>query len=111
MPICIGGGGERRTLRTTARYAQHWNFGGGTPAEFAHKRDVLFAHCADIGRDPKEITLSTQLRWSPEQELGEVVEATAAFGDEGLDLMIIYLPPPLNPAVLTPLAEALAPLA
>jgi F420-dependent oxidoreductase-like protein len=111
MPICIGGGGERRTLRTAARFAQHWNFGSGTPAEFAHKRDVLFAHCADIGRDPKEITLSTQLRWGAEQEIGEIAEATATLGEEGLDLMIVYLPPPLNPAVLTPLAEALAPLA
>ncbi|MBO0881523.1 MAG: LLM class F420-dependent oxidoreductase, partial [Mycobacterium sp.] len=33
-PICIGGSGEKRTLRTTARYAQHWNFVGGTPEEF-----------------------------------------------------------------------------
>src|SRR5690348_7750398 len=48
-PICIGGSGEKRTLRTTARYAQHWNYVGGTPEEFAHKRDVLHAHCADIG--------------------------------------------------------------
>jgi F420-dependent oxidoreductase-like protein len=30
-PICIGGSGEKRTLRTTARFAQHWNFVGGTP--------------------------------------------------------------------------------
>src|SRR5262249_17335315 len=50
-PICIGGSGERRTLLTTARYAQHWNFAGGAPAEFAHKRDVLHAHCQTIGRD------------------------------------------------------------
>jgi alkanesulfonate monooxygenase SsuD/methylene tetrahydromethanopterin reductase-like flavin-dependent oxidoreductase (luciferase family) len=111
IPICIGGGGERRTLRTAARYAQHWNFGTGTPAEFAHKRDVLFAHCADIGRDPKEITLSTQLRWGPEQGLEELVETTATLGEEGLDLMIVYLQPPLTPAVLAPLSEALAPLA
>ena len=41
----------------TAKYADHWNFVGGTPEEFARKRDVLAAHCADIGRDPKEIML------------------------------------------------------
>src|ERR1700704_6260878 len=61
-PICIGGSGEKRTLFTTARYAQHWNSGSGTPAEFAHKRDVLHAHCADIGRDPSEILLSSHIR-------------------------------------------------
>ena len=56
-PLVIGGSGERRTLRTAARFAQHWNFVGGPPEEFARKRDVLYAHCHDIGRDPKEITL------------------------------------------------------
>lgn len=110
-PICIGGGGERRTLRTAAKYAQHWNFGGGTPAEFAHKRDVLFAHCQDIGRDPQEITLSSQVRLASAQEIGSVVETFAALREEGLDLAIVYLQPPLSPAILTPLAQALAPLA
>ena len=61
-PICIGGSGEKRTLSITAKYAQHWNFAGGTPEEFARKRDVLAAHCADIGRDPKEIMLSSHVR-------------------------------------------------
>ncbi len=61
-PICIGGSGEKRTLRITARYADHWNFVGGPPEEFARKRDVLAAHCADIGRDPKEIMLSAHVR-------------------------------------------------
>src|ERR1700743_469228 len=37
-PICIGGSGEKRTLRTTARYAQHWNFVGGPPDVFAHQK-------------------------------------------------------------------------
>ena len=40
-PICIGGSGEKRTLPITARYADHWNFVGGPPEEFARKRDVL----------------------------------------------------------------------
>ncbi len=38
-PICVGGSGEKRTLRTAARFAQHWNFVGGTPEEFARKRE------------------------------------------------------------------------
>lgn len=40
-PICIGGSGEKRTLRITARYADHWNFVGGPPEESARKRGVL----------------------------------------------------------------------
>ena len=47
---------SQRTLRTAARYAQHWNFVGGTPEEFAPRRDVLHAalrrHRPRSGRDP-----------------------------------------------------------
>ncbi|MGW4066535.1 TIGR03560 family F420-dependent LLM class oxidoreductase [Nocardia grenadensis] len=106
-PICIGGNGEKRTLRITARYAQHWNFVNGTTAEFARKREVLAAHCADIGRDPTEILLSAQRRLDPELGYGDLIDWAAALGDEGLDLAIIYLPPPHDPAVLEPLAEAI----
>jgi F420-dependent oxidoreductase-like protein len=109
-PICIGGSGEKRTLRTTAKYAQHWNFVGGTPEEFARKRDVLHAHCQDVGRDPSEITLSSHVRLSPDRDYGQVADTVAALAEEGLDLAIVYLPPPHTPAVLAPLAEALAPL-
>jgi F420-dependent oxidoreductase-like protein len=108
-PIVIGGSGERRTLRTTARYAQHWNFVGGTPEEFARKRDVLYAHCQDVGRDPKEITLSSHVRLEGTDVAGAAAQA-AAFGEHGLDLAIVYLRPPLSPAILAPLADALAPL-
>jgi F420-dependent oxidoreductase-like protein len=111
-PICIGGSGEKRTLRTTARYAQHWNFGGGTPDEFAHKRDVLYAHCADVGRDPKQITLSSHVRLGPDGNVGTAAETAAALAAVGLDLAIVYLPPEQQkPTVLGPLADALAPLA
>ncbi len=106
-PICIGGSGEKRTLRITAQYADHWNFAGGTPEEFAHKRDVLSSHCADIGRDPREIITSSHVRLSPEREYQKVVDEAGALGAEGLDLAIIYLPPPYDPAVLEPLAEAI----
>jgi F420-dependent oxidoreductase-like protein len=112
-PIVIGGSGERRTLLTAARYAQHWNFLGGPVDDFARKRDVLFSHCRDVGRDPKEITLSSHI-WigsDSSDEISRVAAEAAKFKDAGLDLAIIYLQPPLNPAVLAPLAEALAPLA
>jgi len=110
-PICIGGSGERRTLRTTARFAQHWNYLGGTPADFAHKRDVLYAHCDAVGRDPKEITLSSHVRFGPDGDPRAVAESAAALGEAGMDLAIVVLPTPHTPAVLRPLADALAPLA
>jgi len=103
-PICIGGSGERRTLRITAKYAQHWNFPGGSPAEFARKRDVLAAHCADVGRDPKDILLSAHLRLA-DGNYRRVIEDTIALGAEGLDLAIVYLPLPHDPRVVEVLAE------
>ena len=109
-PIVIGGSGERRTLRTAARFAQHWNFVGGPPEEFARKREVLHAHCHDIGRDPTEIMLSSHVRLGPNGEIGPAIDTAAALGDRGLDLAIVILPPPHDPAVLTPLADALAQL-
>jgi F420-dependent oxidoreductase-like protein len=107
-PICIGGSGEKRTLRTAARFAQHWNYGGGTPAEFARKRDLLHAHCADIGRDPAEIALSSHVRYTGGP--AETAASAAALGEVGLDLAVIYLPPPLSPSVLEPIATALSQL-
>jgi F420-dependent oxidoreductase-like protein len=109
-PICIGGTGERRTLRSAARFAQHWNYPGGPPEEFARKLDVLRGHCADIGRDPSEITISTHLRLSPDGDVDAVVEQAAALAEVGLELGIVYLPPPHRPDVLEPLANALKPL-
>lgn len=107
-PICMGGSGEKRTLRITARYADHWNFVQGTPEEFAHKRDVLWTHCAEIGRDPAEITLSAHIWVNSEHDYQKLLAEVAAFGSAGMDLAIIYLPPPLDPAVLEPLASAIA---
>jgi alkanesulfonate monooxygenase SsuD/methylene tetrahydromethanopterin reductase-like flavin-dependent oxidoreductase (luciferase family) len=52
--ILIGGGGERKTLRLVAKYADTWN-GFGSPDEVRHKIEVLERHCADVARDPNEI--------------------------------------------------------
>jgi F420-dependent oxidoreductase-like protein len=105
-PICVGGSGEKRTLRTAARFAQHWNFDRGTPAQFTRARDVLHQHCADLGRDPVEILLSAQVRFTgdPAQAAAEA----AAFNAAGAELAIVYLPPPHTAAVLQPLAKALS---
>ena len=107
-PICIGGSGERRTLRTAARFAQHWNFVGGTPEQFARKREVLHAHCRDIGRDPAEILLSSHVIYDGDP--AATVAAAAALADAGAELGIVHLRPPHTPAVLEPLATALSEL-
>jgi F420-dependent oxidoreductase-like protein len=59
LPLLIGGGGEKVTLRIAARYADEWN-AWGTPETFRHKSAVLDDHCAAVGRDPAEIARSTQ---------------------------------------------------
>ncbi len=55
LPIWIGGGGEKRTLRIAARWADGWNVPFISPTDFARKREVLRDHCADVGRDPAEV--------------------------------------------------------
>lgn len=54
MPIMIGGSGERKTLRTVARYADMWN-AMGSVERLRHKDEVLRRHCAEVGRDEREI--------------------------------------------------------
>ena len=57
LPLMIGGGGEKRTLRITAQYADEWNVWGDV-AILKQKMAVLDQHCEDIGRDPDEIERS-----------------------------------------------------
>ncbi len=59
IPLMIGGSGERKTLRTAAKYADWWNSPWKTQAVFAHQVEVLKKHCADVGRDADEIVLTT----------------------------------------------------
>jgi len=55
--IMIGGGGEKRTLRLVAQYADQCNVTGSV-ATLARKIEVLHRHCADVGRDPAEIRVT-----------------------------------------------------
>jgi F420-dependent oxidoreductase-like protein len=57
IPLWIAGGGEKKTLRTAAKYAQYTNF-DSTPETFKRKSEVLEQHCRDIGRDFNEIVRS-----------------------------------------------------
>ncbi|GAB3132141.1 LLM class F420-dependent oxidoreductase [Tsukamurella serpentis] len=57
IPVWVAGGGEKKTLRIAAQYAQYTNF-DGTFEGFAHKSQVLREHCAEVGTDFSAITRS-----------------------------------------------------
>lgn len=57
LPILIGGGGEKVTLRIVAEHADIWN-AFGNPEEIGRKSRILDEHCAAVGRDPSEIERS-----------------------------------------------------
>lgn len=61
LPLMIGGSGERKTLRTIAKYADMWN-GMGRVETMERKMDVLMQHCADVNRDPGTIVKTTAFK-------------------------------------------------
>jgi probable F420-dependent oxidoreductase len=66
IPVLIGGGGEKKTLRLVARHADIWHsFGDAETVE--RKVAILGQHCADIGRDPSEIEISVGVSGSPDE--------------------------------------------
>ena len=95
-PIVIGGGGEKRTLRTTAQWANHWNSTPLDPAQWRHKRSILDQHCADVGRDPSEIMNSMVLRFDPDDP-SQLAMAMASAAGAGVDLAVVNLPTPHDP--------------
>jgi probable F420-dependent oxidoreductase len=66
IPVLVGGGGERKTLRYTAENATIWH-GFGNADTVARKSRILDGHCADVGRDPAEIERSTGVSAPPER--------------------------------------------
>jgi F420-dependent oxidoreductase-like protein len=108
LPLLIGGGGERRTMRIAARYADEWNT-WTVPDVLARKVSVLERHCEDVDRDPGEIHVSTQalvflsadagrLEQIKASDLGraaaigtpaEMVDIMGAYADAGADEFIV----------------------
>jgi probable F420-dependent oxidoreductase len=74
IPVLVGGGGERKTLRYTAQYANIWH-GFGDAATIGRKGAILDGHCADVGRDPAEIERSAAVSAAPEQVAGAMLDA------------------------------------
>jgi probable F420-dependent oxidoreductase len=70
IPVLIGGGGERKTLRMVAQHADIWHSFSDVDT-LIHKSEVLARHCADLGRDPAEIERSVG---TPAGDPGEVAQ-------------------------------------
>jgi probable F420-dependent oxidoreductase len=98
LPILIGGGGEKVTLRLVAQHAQMWNSFGPADA-FAAKNKVLDGWCARVGRDPAEIERTVMLM--DPREIGNVDAYLAA----GAQHLILGAGPPFD---LEPLQALIA---
>ncbi len=107
LPLMVGGGGEKVTLRITARYADEWNV-WGTVETMIHKMKILDRHCEDIGRDPKNIQRSAvallflsdddkyiqQIRETVDRaliagNLAEIQDTVKAYQEAGVDELLV----------------------
>src|SRR5690349_7999371 len=76
IPLLIGGGGEKVTLKLTAQYADMWN-GFGPPDTYRHKNEVLDQWCHEIGREPREIERTVSVGVEELEQLSDYVAAGA----------------------------------
>jgi len=94
IPVLIGGGGERKTLRLVAEHATVWH-GFGSPQTLAHKNSVLDDWCLKVGRDPGEIERSTGVHGGPDDagralyDLGVRLVTVGIDGRSGYDLAAV----------------------
>ena len=108
-PIMIGGGGERKTLRLVAQYADACNVFGG-PTAIHHKYEVLREHCAAIGRDPDEIERSTLQSVNLGTEApARVVDRFGELADAGAQHVIFSVKRVEDPATLETIGRDLIP--
>jgi len=112
VPILVGGGGEKRTLKLVARYADACNLFGG-PADVTQKLDVLHRHCADVGRDPTDITVThlSGIRLSPDDKglqmtVEDYVGQYRELAEAGVQTAIVNVPDLDGPEQI----EAIAPI-
>ena len=88
-PILVGGGGERKTLRLVAQYADACNVFGAPPM-LQRKFEILRQHCADVGRDPEQIERTTLQNVNLKAETpAQVVDRFGELGDAGAQHIII----------------------
>ena len=96
--LMIGGGGERKTLRLVARYADACNIGAGPAA--GHKLDVLRRHCDEAGRDYGQIEKTTMLGIGPATTKDDLVRQAAEMEDLGFTAAYVYASGITEPAAI-----------
>ena len=89
LPILIGGGGEKVTLRLVAKYASMWNI-IAEPGDVKRKNDILNGYCQEIGRDPAEIERTVVLLED------NPLENLQAYLDAGMTHLILGTGEPWN---------------
>ena len=83
IPVLIGGGGERKTLRIVAQHADIWH-SFSDPETLARKLRILAQHGEDVGRDTSEIEISTELGRSSDAEVDQLRELGASLFTIGI---------------------------
>lgn len=108
-PIVIGGKGEKRTLRTVARFADYWDaLSHDEPDSWLRLNEILLGHCAAVGRDPNEIRRSVHIMWAADDDVAEIADRANRFSAAGVDSIIFSMRAPYMASRLGPLATALA---
>lgn len=85
--IMIGGGGEKKTLRLVAQYADACNLFGG-PEVVAHKIDVLRRHCDTVGRDIREIEVTALVSAQEDWTSDDVLRVAESYGAVGVQTVM-----------------------
>jgi F420-dependent oxidoreductase-like protein len=97
VPIVIGGSGPKKTLRVVAKHADEWNAPAASPDEYRRLSQILDEHCADVGRDPKQIRRSVQmfLFSNDDDSIAAVPGQIEALGSAGVEHVVLsfYTPP------------------
>ncbi len=117
-PILIGGGGEKKTLRLVAQYADACNIFDMGPEAVKAKYDIIDAHCADVGRDPADISRTVLTRIALTRDGGErlpsgetaisiaqAVDKLGALAEIGTDTAILGMANQIDDAAYELVAE------
>jgi F420-dependent oxidoreductase-like protein len=88
-PILIGGGGEKKTLRLVAQYADVWNGTDSEPEVLEHKIDVLTRHCETVGRDAGDIRKTVGLFADPFADVDGYLKRLEQYAELGIDMINI----------------------